>query len=133
MNEPETIRKILAMRTVAVVGLSNNPLRPSFNVAKYLQEHGYSIIPVNPTIKEWEGKKSYPNLASVGTPIDVVCVFRKPEEAQSVARDSAAIGAKAVWLQEGITSEGAAQIARQAGILFIQDRCMMKEHTRARD
>ena len=131
MNEPETIAKILAMKTVAVVGLSDKPERASFQVASYLAAHGYRIIPVNPAIPEWMGRKSYPSLEAVPEKIDVVDVFRRSEEAPAIAKSAIAIGAKAVWMQEGVASEEAAREAEAAGLLVAMDRCMMKERAKS--
>lgn len=131
MNEPESIGKILLMKTVAVVGLSDNPERPSFRVARYLMENGYDIVPVNPAINEWMGKKSYPDLESVLQKIEVVDVFRKSEAVPGIVEQAIKIGAKAVWLQEGVINEEAARKAGQAGLLAVMDKCLMKEHMKA--
>lgn len=128
MNEPETIAKILSMKTVAVVGLSDKPGRPSFQVASYLAAHGYQIIPVNPVIPEWRGRKSYPSLAAIGEPVEVVDIFRKSEEAPAAVKAAIAAGAKAIWMQEGVVSAEAAQEAEKAELLVVMDRCMKKEH-----
>ena len=130
MNEEETIRKILSMKSIAVVGLSDNPERPSFGVAKYLMENGYEIIPVNPAISGWLGKKSYPDLASVLQKIDAVDIFRKGEAAPEIVAQAIKVGAKAVWMQEGVASEQAARQAEAAGLLVVMDRCMKKERER---
>jgi hypothetical protein len=130
MNEPETIERILRMKAIAVVGLSDNPGRPSFIVAKYLEEHGYEVIPVNPAISEWLGKKSFSDLASVPKKIEVVDVFRKSEAVPEIAAQAIRIGAKAIWMQEGVVSEQAAKEAEAAGLLVIIDHCMMKESRR---
>jgi predicted CoA-binding protein len=126
MNEPETIAAILKMKTIAVVGLSDNPERPSFRVAKYLSENGYEIIPVNPAISGWLGRKSYPDLLAVPSKIDVVDVFRKPEAVSEIVEQAINIGAKALWLQEGAVHEEAARKAEGAGLLAVMDLCMMK-------
>ena len=130
MNEPEAIRAILAMKTIAVVGLSDNESRPSFQVASYLAYHGYDIIPVNPKIAEWKGRKSYPGLKAIGRPVDVVDIFRKSEDAPGVVAFAIAIGAKAVWLQEGVVNEEAAKEAQAAGLLVVMDKCLKKEHAK---
>ena len=127
MSERETIEKILGMKRIAVVGLSSNPERPSFMVASYLKGKGHEVIPVNPKISEWEGKRSYPDLESIPKGADVVCIFRKPEEVQPVVASAIKIGAKAVWMQEGITDARSAEAAQKAGILVVMDRCMKKE------
>jgi uncharacterized protein len=128
VNEPETIRKILGMKRIAVVGLSDNPERPSFQVAKYLLEKGYEIIPVNPGIDSWMGHKSFPDMASVLQKAEVVDIFRKPEAVPEIVAQAIACGAKAVWMQEGVVNEEAAREAEAAGLLVVMDRCMMKEH-----
>ena len=128
MNEPETIEKILKMRTIAVVGLSDNPERPSFVVAKYLSENGYEIIPVNPAINDWMGHKSFPDLESVLQKVEVVDIFRKSEAVPDIVKQAIKIGAKAVWMQEGVVSEAAAAEAESAGLLVVMDRCMKKAH-----
>ncbi|VVC00391.1 CoA binding domain protein [uncultured archaeon] len=131
MNEPETIRRILSMRTIAVVGLSDKEGRPSYGVASYLSEHGYKIVPVNPTIKEWRGKKSYARLEDIPIPVDVVDVFRRSEDVPPIVKSAIAVKAKAVWMQEGIINDAAAGEAERAGLLVIMDKCMMKEHAKA--
>ncbi|MEM4348009.1 MAG: CoA-binding protein [Candidatus Anstonellaceae archaeon] len=127
-GEKETIRKILDMKRIAIVGISDKQDRPSFHVAEYLASQGYDIVPVNPNLQEWRGKKCYPDLASIPDKIDVVDVFRKPEVVPSVVQEAARLGVKAVWLQEGVISQEAEAIAKKAGMLFVMDRCMMKEH-----
>jgi predicted CoA-binding protein len=113
-------------KTIAVVGLSANPERPSFGVAAYLQEHGYRIVPVNPNEREVLGERSYPSLSEVPAdlPIDVVDVFRKPEATPEVARQAVRIGAKVLWLQEGIVSDEAYRIASAAGLEVIMGICI---------
>ena len=128
MNEPVTIAKILSMKSVAVVGLSDNPARPSFGVAKYLMENGYEITPVNPGINEWMGKKSFPDLPSALQRIEVVDIFRKSDAVPEIVEQAIKIGAKAVWMQEGVVNEAAAKRAEEAGLLVVMDRCLMKEH-----
>ncbi|MCX8174923.1 MAG: CoA-binding protein [Candidatus Micrarchaeota archaeon] len=128
MNEPETIARILAMKRIAIVGLSDKQDRPSFLVASYLSGQGYEIVPVNPMISEWMGRKSYPRLEDIPFPVEVVGIFRKGEEALPAVKSAIAIGAKAVWMQEGVVNEEAAGVARKAGLLVVMDRCLMKEH-----
>jgi predicted CoA-binding protein len=129
MNEPETIARILKeSKVIAVVGLSDNPERPSYGVADYLMGHGYKIIPVNPGITEWKGLRSYPDLGSVPEKIDVVDIFRRSEFVMGIVKDAIAIRAKAVWMQEGVIDEKAAKLAEKSGLLVVMDRCMMKEH-----
>ena len=117
-----------ASRVVAVVGLSPKPGRPSYRVASYLKENGYKIIPVNPGIGEILGETSYPDLSSIPEPVDVVDIFRRPEEVLAIVEEAIEIGAKVVWMQEGVINEEAAARAREAGLLVVMDRCMLKEH-----
>ncbi len=127
----ETITQILTTaKTVAVVGLSDKPERPSYGVAAYLQEQGYRIIPVNPHVTAVLGEKAYASLRDVPVAVDVVDIFRKPEEVPSIVEDAIALGAKAVWMQEGVVNEEAAQKARDAGLAVVMDRCLKKEHFR---
>ncbi len=130
MNEDPEIKKILGMKKIAVVGLSDNPERPSFMVAKYLEAHGYEIIPVNPSIDSWMGHKSYPDLASVLQKVEVVDIFRKSEAVPDIVKMAIAIGAKAAWMQEGVINGPAAAEAEAAGLLVVMDRCLMKESKR---
>ena len=113
-----------------MVGLSDKPDRPSYRVAEYLQQSGYKIIPVNPRISEVLGEKAYPDLESIPVDVDVVDVFRRSEEVLPIVKSAIAIGAKAVWLQEGIYNEEAAKLAEEAGIDFIMGLCMLQEHSR---
>jgi len=122
----ETILK--KYRTVAVVGASNNPERPSHGVARYLIEQGYNVIPVNPNEKEILGKTSYPDLSSVPEKVEVVDIFRRPEQVMPIVEEAIKIGAKAVWMQKGIVSEEAAAKAENAGLLVVMDRCIREEH-----
>ena len=119
-------------RNVAVVGLSDKSDRDSYRVAKYLMSHGYRIIPVNPAIDSWEGIKSYPSVSSIPPElkVEIVDVFRKPEAALEVVRDSLSRTPKVIWLQEGVVNSDAADLARENGIKVVMDRCMMKEHNR---
>lgn len=115
-------------RVVAVVGLSPNPERPSYRVASYLKEQGYRIIPVNPTTEKILEEVSYPDLVSIPETVDVVDIFRRPEEVPDIVEDAIKIGAKAVWMQEGVVNEEAAARAREAGLRVVMDKCMFKEH-----
>jgi hypothetical protein len=119
-------------KTVAVVGLSSNPARPSNHVAEYLQSVGYRIIPVNPNESEVMGAKAYARLEDIPEPVDVVEVFRRPEEVPPIADSAIAIGAKTLWLQQGITHPAAAEKARAAGLAVVQDACMLVEHKKRR-
>ncbi|MBU4339677.1 MAG: CoA-binding protein [Euryarchaeota archaeon] len=123
-----SIQDIFGFKTIAVVGISDNPERPSNFVAKFMEEHGYKIIPVNPNLTEWEGKKCYPDLLSIPVKVDVVDIFRRPEAVPPIVDEAIAIKAKAVWMQEGIVNEEAAAKAREAGIEVVMDRCMKKEY-----
>ena len=126
-----TLRRILHDgRTVAVVGLSANWHRPSNFAAKYLQDHGYRVIPVNPAYQEVLGERCYPDLKSIPEPVDVVDVFRRAEEVPAIAADAIAIGAGVLWLQIGVIHEAAAATARAAGLDVVMDRCMKIEHAR---
>jgi len=125
----EDLKRILATtKTIAVVGLSNKPDRPSHEIAAYLQAEGYRIIPVNPTISETLGEKAYPSLRDIPEPVHVVQVFRKPEDVPPVVDDAIAIGAKVVWMQPGIVHEVAAARARSAGLKVVMDTCMRETH-----
>ena len=117
-------------RTVAVVGASLNPERPSHRVASYLSEHGYHVIPVNPQAKQILGKTSYPDLSSIPEKVEIVDIFRRSEEVMPIVEEAIKIGAKAVWMQEGVINEEAAARARDAGLLVVMDKCMFKEHQR---
>jgi len=113
---------------VAVVGLSPNPERHSHRVSKYLQEHGYRIIPVNPLASEVLGEKCYPDLISIPEHVDVVDIFRRSEDVPPIIDQAIQIKAKAIWMQEGIVNENAALNAKQSGMMVVMDRCMLKEH-----
>jgi uncharacterized protein len=117
-------------KTVAVVGLSSNPERASNRVARYLKDHGYRIIPVNPRETEVLGEKAYPDLCAVSEPVDVVDIFREVKAVPRVVAQAMYVGAKAVWMQEGIVHTAAAARARRAGMAVVMDHCMMKEHRR---
>jgi len=133
INTPETIARILdECRTIAVVGLSSSPSRPSHGVAAYMQRAGYRILPVNPNETEVLGEKAFDALADVPQQIDLVDVFRRSEEAGTAVDQAIAVGAKAVWLQEGVIDQEAAQRALDAGLLVVMDRCILKEHARRR-
>ena len=115
-------------KTIAVVGLSNRPLRPSHGVSAYMQTHGYRIIPVNPEIKGSLGEKSYASLLEVPEKIDIVNVFRRPEFVAEVVDQAIQLKVPAIWMQEGVINEAAAEKARQAGVFVVMDRCILKEH-----
>lgn len=131
LNSKETIRRILdECRTIEVVGLSSDPSRPSHGVSSYMRSRGYRVIPVNPNETEVFGEKSYPDLAAVPEKVDLVDVFRRSDEAGKSVDEAIAVGAKAVWLQEGVIDRDAAQRALDAGLLVVMDRCWLKEHVR---
>ena len=115
-------------RTVAVVGASSNPEHPSFIVLRYLSEHGYNVIPVNPNEHEILGMACYPNLSSVPEKVEVVDIFRKSEAVMPIVEEAIKIGAKVIWMQEGVINEEAAARAREAGLLVVMDKCMRKQH-----
>ncbi len=119
---------LLSARTIAVVGLTDTPLRPSYGVSHYMQSRGYRIIPVNPNIKEWDGKKAYPSLLDVAEKIDIVNVFRRPDAVPEVVEQAIQIQAPVIWMQEGVIHQEAAEKARQAGIFVVMDKCILKEH-----
>ncbi len=126
---PEEIRAILRdSKTIAVVGLSDKPDRASHHVAHYLQRAGYRIIPVNPAVTSVLGEKAYASLRDVPDRVDVVDIFRKPEAVPAIVADAIAIGARVVWMQEGIVHNAAADQARAAGLKVVMSRCMLKEH-----
>ena len=130
-QDPLTIQRILHnAKTVAIVGLSKNPLRASYFVGFYLRRHGYHVIPVNPRESEILGEKSYASLKDVPEPIDIVNVFRAPDAVPGIARDAVAIGAKALWCQFTVISPEGARIAEEGGLAVVMDRCLKVEHAR---
>ncbi len=129
MNKQETIHKILnSAKTIAVVGLSSKPDRPAHTVPAYLQQAGFRIIPVNPFLDQALGEKAFSDLSSIEEPIDVVQIFRRPEDIPPVVDEAIKVGAKAVWMQLGISHEAAAEKARAAGLDVVMDACMKVEH-----
>jgi predicted CoA-binding protein len=130
-QDPNVIREILHnARTIAIVGLSSNSLRPSYYVGFYLQRHGFRVIPVNPNENEALGEKAYASLSDVPDAIDVVDVFRAPQFVPAIAEEAVKIGAKALWLQFGVISGKGAEIAAAGGLQVVMDRCMKVEHAR---
>jgi predicted CoA-binding protein len=128
-NEVEHITKLLkSAKVIAVVGLTNTPIRPSYGVSHYMQSQGYRIIPINPNITEWEGEKAYSSLLDVPQKIDIVNVFRRPDAVPEVVEQAIQIKAPAVWMQEGVVHHQAAEKACQAGIFVVMDKCILKEH-----
>jgi len=131
MNTDQMMKDILlSARTIASVGLSSNPGKESYGIVHYLKSQGYRVIPVNPTADQILGEKSYPDLESIPEKIDVVQVFRKPEDVPPVVESAIKVGAKTVWMQEGIVNEEAAQKAREAGLQVVMDACMRATHRR---
>ncbi|HWY08643.1 MAG TPA: CoA-binding protein [Candidatus Acidoferrales bacterium] len=141
LHLPETFRAnsdvvaqiLRGAKTIAVVGLSSNPMRPSHGVAEYLQNAGYRIIPVNPNEAEVLGEKAYARLEDVPEPVDIVDVFRRAEEVPGVADSAIGIGAKVLWMQLGIENARAAEKARAAGLVVVEDSCLMVEHKSRRE
>ena len=130
---PDIAEKILmSARTIAVVGLSPDPRRPSHGVARYLQRAGYRIIPVNPNVDDVLGEPAYPTLRQVPQRVDVVDVFRRSEFVGPIVDDAIAIKASAVWLQDGVVDEDAARRARASGLDVVMDDCMMRRHAQRR-
>ena len=128
MNSLEEIKKIFQLETIAVVGMSPKPERPSHYVAMYLEEHGYNIIPVNPGHNEIAGMKSYPSLLDNPQTIDVVDVFRRSEYVLPIAESAVTVGAKALWQQDGVINEDGAALAEKAGLLVVMNDCMLRRH-----
>lgn len=126
-NDPiaELLKK---SKTIAVVGLSDNPMKPSYGVSQYMQSHGYRIIPVNPNCAEVFGQKSYASLLDVPEKIDIVDVFRRPEAVPEIVDQAIQLKVPALWLQETVVHEEAAEKARKAGIVVVMDKCILKEH-----
>jgi predicted CoA-binding protein len=130
-QDPMVIRQILlTAKTIAIVGLSSNPLRPSNFVGFYLQRHGYQVVPVNPRETEALGEKAYASLSDIPFHVDVVDVFRAPQFVPPIAEEAVKVGAGALWLQFGVISPEAARIAADGGLKVVMDRCMKVEHAR---
>jgi uncharacterized protein len=130
-QDPLAIQKaLLGAKTIAIVGLSGNPLRASNFVGYYLTRHGYRVIPVNPAEPEILGEKSYASLQEIAEPVDMVDVFRRPDALPDIARDAVAIGAKTLWCQYNVINEEGARIAEEGGLTVIMDRCLKVEHAR---
>lgn len=125
------VAKILSLHTIAVVGCSPNPARPSHYVSAYMKDAGYRIVPVNPGHRELLGEACYPSVADIPFPVDVVAVFRRPEEALTPILEAIAAKAKAVWLQDGITHAEGEEMARKAGLLVVSNDCLMRRRMRA--
>jgi hypothetical protein len=128
-TEAERITDLLkSAKIIAVVGLTDTPTRPSYGVSHYMQSQGYRIIPVNPNITAWQGEKAYASLLDVREKIDIVDVFRRSDAVPEVVEQAIQIKAPAIWMQEGVVHEEAAEKARQAGIFVVMDKCILKEH-----
>lgn len=133
MDAPSDARVAHLLRSahrIAIVGLSGNPERPSYNVARYLLEYGYEIVPVNPNENEVLGRRAYPRLTNVPQQIDLVNIFRRPSGIPDAVRGAIAVGAFTVWMQLGVVHEEAAAMAENAGLAVVMDRCLMSEHAR---
>ena len=129
LSDDEARKVMERFKTIAVVGLSTNPEKPGHYVPKYLMEHGFTIIPVNPTAQgEILGQKVYAGLMEIPNKVDIVDIFRPPKDVPPIVEDAIAIGAKVVWMQEGIVNNAAAERAKAAGLTVIMDKCMMKVH-----
>ncbi len=121
---------LASARSIAVVGISSKRYRPSYGVSEYMQRAGYRIVPVNPEETEVLGEKAWPDLDSLPEPVDIVNIFRRPEFVPEIVEAAIRIGARAVWMQEGVVHEEAARRAREAGLEVVMDRCILKEHRR---
>ncbi|MBZ5571322.1 MAG: CoA-binding protein [Acidobacteriia bacterium] len=129
LPETDLVAELLKRsKTIAVVGLSSSPLRPSHGVSAYMQSQGYRVIPVNPEIKESLGEKAYPSLLDVPEKIDIVNIFRRPEFVDEVVDQAIQLKVPAIWMQEDVINEPAAEKARRHGIFVVMDRCILKEH-----
>jgi predicted CoA-binding protein len=128
-TESDRITEVLkTAKTIAVVGLTDSPLRPSYGVSHYMRSQGYRIIPVNPNITDWEGEKAYASLLDIAEKVDIVNVFRRSEAVPEVVEQALSIKAPVIWMQEGVVHEEAAAKARQAGVFVVMDCCILKEH-----
>ena len=128
MNSLDDIKEIFSMQTIAVVGMSPKPERPSHYVSMYMKQHGYNIIPVNPGHDEIAGIKCYPSLKEISEPVDVVDVFRRSEYILPIAESAINIKAKALWLQDGVINHEAAELANNSGLIVVMDDCMLRRH-----
>jgi predicted CoA-binding protein len=128
VNAPDAIEAMLAMRVIAVVGLSDDPGRASYGVARYMQQQGYEIIPVNPLIREALGRPAYASLADIGRPVELVDIFRRSEYVGAIVDEAIAAGARGIWMQLGVQDAAAAERARAAGLYVVMNRCLMVDH-----
>jgi predicted CoA-binding protein len=132
-TEADRITELLeTAKTIAVVGLTDTPMRPSYGVSHYMRSQGYRVIPVNPNIQQWEGEKAYPSLLDVPGKVDIVNIFRRSDAVPEVVEHAIQIKAPVIWMQEGVIHQEAAEKARQAGIFVVMDRCILKEHRKRR-
>lgn len=130
-GDAAAVRALLeGARTIAVVGLSDDPSRPSYGVAAAMQRHGYRVVPVNPSLSEALGEQAYPDLASIPFPVDIVDIFRRPEHVPAVVEEAIAIGAPAVWMQLGVSHPAAVRRAVEAGLSVVAERCIKVEYAR---
>ena len=127
-REDQVIFRIFAMKTIAVVGMSPRPERPSHYVSQYMSENGYNIIPVNPGHSQILHRKSYPTILDIGEPIDIVNVFRRSEYVLPIIKDAIKINANAIWLQDGVISHDGEKLAKKNDILFIMNDCLLRRH-----
>lgn len=130
MNDTELTKLLRTTKTIAVVGLSSNPMRPSFGVSRFLQRHGYRIIPVNPNETEVLGERAYPSVKDVPEQVDIINIFRRPARVPEVIDDALAKGARCIWMQEGVVNHEAAKKAEEVGMSVVMDRCILKEMAR---
>jgi len=130
MNDTELAKLLRETKTIAVVGLSSNPMRPSFGVSRFLQRQGYRIIPVNPNETEVLGERAYPSVKDVPEQVDIINIFRRPARVPEVIDDALGKGARCIWMQEGVVNHEAARKAEEAGMSVVMDRCILKEMAR---
>jgi hypothetical protein len=129
--ESDQIAELLkSAKTIAVVGLTDSPFRPSYSVSRYMKSQGYRIVPVNPNITEWTGEKAHASLLDVPDKIDIVNIFRRSEAVPEIVDQAIQLKVPAIWMQEGVVHQAAAEKARQAGIFVVMDKCILKEHMR---
>jgi uncharacterized protein len=130
MNDNELTNLLREAKTIAVVGLSSNPVRPSFGVSRFLQRQGYRIIPVNPNETEVLGERAYASVKDIPEQIDIINIFRRPARVPEVIDEAITKGARCIWMQEGVVNHGAAKKAEDAGLPVVMDRCILKEIAR---
>ena len=130
MTDAEITELLKTAKTIAVVGLSSDPMRPSFGVSRFLQRQGYRIIPVNPNETEVLGERAYPSVKDIPDQVDIVDIFRRPARVPEVIDEALSKGIRHIWMQEGVVNEEAAKKAEQAGMSVVMDRCILKEMAR---